>query len=94
MKENFVKSIQGHELEFIRLNNPDRYNIVINSPEYEGIIVTAKPDKDGMWSLTKPDDKPIEPFWLSEISLNIHDAIVENEEEPVDSSMSTNTGSL
>lgn len=85
MKEKFVKTIQGHELAFVKVQDPVQYSIMINSPEYEDITVVARQDKEGLWSLQKKNDEPLEPYWLNEISLDIHEAIVENEEEPIPS---------
>jgi hypothetical protein len=75
MQQTFMKRIQGHELQFNRLMYPVRYNILVKSEDAQGVKVTAQKDEKGMWNID--DDNT--PYWIPEISTEIHETIAQNE---------------
>lgn len=76
MKQIFVKTIQGHEVEFSRLLYPLRYQIFIRSANSNPTIVTLIKDTKQGWILANPDQAPA---WVNEMDAAIHNAIDENE---------------
>lgn len=74
MKNTFVKTIQGHQLEF-DLQVPGSYNVSPKNVEFKGALSIQK-DEKGMWNVNGTE--PI-PGWLNEISMYMHFAIEENE---------------
>ncbi|WP_018611553.1 hypothetical protein [Segetibacter koreensis] len=76
MQTSFIKIIQGHPLEFNRLLFPLRYNIVNKGLESSGLRISMEKDEKGIW---KVDTSIKLPSWFDEISLDVHNAIIENE---------------
>ena len=72
--ESFIKSIQGHQLEF----NKERigyYNVSPKNVEYKGVLSFQK-DERGVWNVNESENLP---GWFNEISMYVHFAIEENE---------------
>lgn len=80
MKQSFFKRLQGHELEFNRLMYPIRYNIIIKSPGYQGMNIIADRDDKGEWNINQTSDMP---YWIYEITSDIHETIAYNEQMAV-----------
>lgn len=76
MRQSFKKTLQGHELEFNRLLFPLRYNVLIKSTDKEGQRLIVEKDGNGTWNISSRDHVPC---WVWEISQDIHDTIVQNE---------------
>ncbi len=76
MQTSFKKNIQGHPLEFSRILSPLRYNIVNKDLDKLGMVVRMQKDDKGMWNAETTKNLP---FWFNEITLDIHNAIAENE---------------
>jgi len=75
MKQTFIKTIQGHQLEFNKQTHKNSYNISPISVEFKGVLSLQK-DEKGMW--TANSTQPL-PGWFNEISMYVHYAIEENE---------------
>ncbi len=75
MKQNFVKTIQGHQLEFNKQIHKECYNVLPTDFEFKGVLSLQK-DEKGMWIVN--DTQPL-PAWFNEISMYVHYAIEENE---------------
>lgn len=76
MKQSFVKTIEGHEAEFVRLLYPLRYNVFLRIVNANPMQVTLKKDGQGVWNLEEQNDLP---GWVNEITLPMQEAIEENE---------------
>lgn len=76
MKQTFLKTITGRTLEFNRLLYPLKYNILFHSFETPGIMIFVNKEDNGRWNIKSLENMP---WWVSEISPNIVDAINENE---------------
>jgi hypothetical protein len=76
MNQTFLKTIQGHDIEFSRLLYPLRYQIFIRKENSNPLVVTLKKDDKAVWHIDSPDKLP---DWVNEMSLPIHYAIDENE---------------
>lgn len=75
MKQTFVKTIQGHQLEFNKQVHRGCYNISPKNLEFKGVLSLQK-DEKGMWIVNETE--PL-PAWFNEISMQVHFAIEENE---------------
>ncbi|WP_018613917.1 hypothetical protein [Segetibacter koreensis] len=75
MKQNFVKTIQGHQLEFNKQVSRGSYNVSPKNVEFKGVLSLQK-DEKGMWNV---DESQLLPPWFNEISIYVHCAIEENE---------------
>jgi hypothetical protein len=74
MENTFIKTIQGHQLEF-SMQLPGNYNISPKNVDFKGVLSLQK-DEKGMWNVDST--KPL-PAWFNEISMHVHFAIEENE---------------
>ena len=74
MKNTFIKTIQGHQLEFKQVY-PTGYNVSPKNVDFKGVLSLQK-DERGMWSVNETE--PL-PAWFNEISMHVHFAIEENE---------------
>lgn len=74
MKQSFIKTIQGHQLEFNQVNSSG-YNISPKNVDFKGEL-SLKKDEKGMWNVNEAQSLPA---WFNEISLQVHFAIEENE---------------
>ena len=72
--ESFIKSIQGHQLEFNK-ESIGYYNVSPKNVEYKGVLSFQK-DHKGIWNVNESENLPA---WLNEISMYVHYAIEENE---------------
>jgi len=81
MKLSFVKTIQGHEMEFVRLMYPLRYEIYLRQVDQNPIKLTLKNDGKGAWNIEQEKELP---GWVNEITLPIITAIEENEAEAIE----------
>ena len=81
MKLSFQKTIEGHEVEFVRLMYPLRYEIFVRVVNANPLKLLIQKDSEGEWVVDKPNELP---GWINEISLAIQDAIEENEAEGTD----------
>lgn len=75
MKQTFVKTIQGHQLEFSRQDNRACYDICPKNVEFKCVLSLQK-DERGMWNVGETQRLPA---WFNEISMQVHFAIEENE---------------
>jgi hypothetical protein len=80
MKLSFIKTLQGQEIEFVRLMYPLRYDLFFRKMNANPMKVTMAKDSKGVWHLEKPNELP---GWVKELSLQIQHAIEENEADPV-----------
>lgn len=76
MKLSFVKTIEGHEIEFVRLQYPLRYNIFVRIANGNPFKLSMKKDSAGDWVIDEQNELP---GWINEISLPLQEAIEENE---------------
>lgn len=76
MKLSFVKTLEGHEIEFVRLMYPLRYTLFLRNINANPVKVTMTQDDKGVWNIDEPKELP---GWVNELSLQIQDAIEENE---------------
>jgi len=81
MKLSFVKTIQGHEMEFVRLMYPLRYDVYLRQLDANPIKLTLTKDEKGVWNT---DGENHLPGWVNEVSLPIITAIEENESEAIE----------
>jgi hypothetical protein len=81
MKLSFVKTIQGHEMEFVRLMYPLRYEVYLRQVDKNPLKLTLTNDDKGTWNFESENELP---GWVNEISLQIITAIEENEAEAVE----------
>lgn len=75
MRQNFTKTIQGHQLEFNKQLGIGSYNVSSKNVDFKSILLLQK-DEKGMWNVNETE--PL-PAWFNEISMYIHHAIQENE---------------
>lgn len=80
MRQTFLKTINGHTLEFNRLLYPVKYKLLFHSFETPGIIISVSKEEKGSWGINALENLPT---WVSESSSNILQAIHENESIPV-----------
>ena len=78
MKQSFVKTIQGHEIEFERLLYPIRYNVFVRNLNANPTLLVVEKDDEGSWSVAESASFP---FDITEISAGIIHAISANEME-------------
>ena len=78
MKLSFVKTIQGHEMEFVRLMYPLRYEIYLRQVDQNPLKLTLTNDGKETWNVEQENELP---GWVNEITLPIITAIEENEAE-------------
>jgi len=76
MKLSFVKTLEGHEIEFVRLLYPLRYDVYLRKLQANPIKMTCRPDDNGAWSIDNPSELP---GWVMELTLQIQEKIEENE---------------
>lgn len=76
MKQSFVKTIEGHEIEFVRLMYPLRYSIFIRVANSNPLMLAFKKNSEGSWVIDQPNELP---EWVNEISLPMQHVIEENE---------------
>jgi hypothetical protein len=74
MEQTFIKTIQGHQLEFNKQTTAG-YKVSPQNVELKEALSMQK-DERGMWNVSKNDHLPA---WFNEISTHIHLAIEENE---------------
>lgn len=82
MKQIFVKTIQGREVEFSRLLYPLRYKIFIRNSNANPTVITLIKDTKEGWIIVNPDQSP---EWFNNMNFDIQHAINENEAEAVSS---------
>jgi len=80
MKLSFIKTIQGHEMEFVRLMYPLRYDVYLRQVDKNPLKLTLANDGKGTWNIGQEEELP---GWVNEITLPIITAIEENEAEAV-----------
>jgi len=78
MKLSFVKTIQGHEMEFVRLMYPLRYEVYLRQVDQNPLKLTLTNDGKETWNVEQENQLP---GWVNEITLPIITAIEENEAE-------------
>ncbi|MEJ7684920.1 MAG: hypothetical protein WKG06_45160 [Segetibacter sp.] len=81
MKQSFIKTIQGHQLEFKQVNHAG-YIVSLKNVESKGVLYLQK-DERGMWNVNETEHLPA---WFNEISIQVHFAIKENENQEKNSS--------
>jgi hypothetical protein len=81
MKLSFIKTIEGHEVEFVRLMYPLRYNIFIRLVNSKPLKLTMKKEGEGIWEIVECD-KLLGP--VAELTMAIQEAIEENEADVID----------
>lgn len=85
MKQTFIKTIQGHQLEFNKQSHKACYTVSSTNVESKGVLSLWK-DEKGMWNVSEAQQLPA---WYNEISMYVHFAIEENETK-----INNNTGFL
>lgn len=75
MQQTFVKTIQGHEIEFVRLLYPLHYTLIIRAFNENPLKVRYEKDENNVWVVQSKEA----PGWVNEISHHIHEVIQENE---------------
>jgi len=75
MKHSFIKTIQGHQLEFNKQACKGCYKVSPANVEFNSVLSLEK-DEKGMWNVNETDHLPA---WYNEISMYVHYAIEENE---------------
>lgn len=78
MKLTFVKTLQGHEMEFVRLLYPLRYDIIIRILNANPIKMAVLKDTDDRWECENVEELP---GWVQDLCLPILSEINENESE-------------
>lgn len=58
MKQSFIKTIQGHQLEFKRQVNKGCYNVSPKDLEFNGVLSMQK-DESGIWNVNETQQLPI-----------------------------------
>ena len=81
MKLSFSTTIQGHEIEFVRLLFPLRYELYFGSVDNAPVKLTLEKDGEERWDISKSAERPV---WFNEISLAVQNAIEDNEAEQPD----------
>lgn len=81
MQQTFVKTINGHSIQFNRLLYPVQYCILNNDQETNGRRFLFEKDEAGVWTVNQTEQIP---EWLHEINLDIHHTIEENERNLAD----------
>ena len=81
MQQTFLKTINGHSIQFNRLLYPVQYCVLNNDPKSNGTRFLFEKNEDGIWTVNQTEQIP---EWLKEINLDIHNAIQENERTPAD----------
>ncbi len=76
MQHSFVKTLQGQEIEFIRLMYPVRYNVFLRILNANPFKLTCKKSDEGTWEIDEPKELP---GWVNELTLSIQNVIEENE---------------
>ena len=77
MKQTFLKSIDGFDLEFNKLLYPTRYQVVLKRPNRNPVIVTFNKSSDDEWMLA---DRDVEDFGdIEPILGEVTEAIYDNE---------------
>lgn len=90
MKQTFIKSIQGHQLEFYKQVYGAGYKVSPKNVDFKGVLSFKKDDK-GMWNVVETKHLPA---WFNEISMDVHLAIEENETKENNTSMFNQFGYL
>lgn len=80
MKLSFVKTLQGHEIEFVRLMYPLRYTLFLRNLNANPLKITMKKDEKGAWQVDEPKELP---GWVNELSLQMQNAIEDNEADAI-----------
>lgn len=76
MLQTFVKTINGHSIQFNRLLYPVRYCVLNSDWESNGMRFLFEKNETDTWAINQTDSIP---EWLKEIKSAIHSAIEENE---------------
>ena len=76
MQQTFVKTINGHSIQFNRLLYPVQYCVLNNDPKANGTRFLFEKNEGGIWTVNQTEQIP---EWLNEISLDINQVIKENE---------------
>ena len=76
MQQTFVKTINGHSIQFNRLLYPVQYCVLNNDPKANGTRFLIEKNEGGIWTVNQTEQIP---EWLNEISLDINQVIKENE---------------
>lgn len=79
MKQIFLKSIEGHQLQFCRLLYPIRYSVLVKTPQFRGSAFIINKKGKGQWEVESSADVP---NWFYEIDQEIYKVITENEANP------------
>lgn len=76
MKPAFVKTINGHEMEFVRLMYPVRYNVHVRILNANPITFDVEKNDDGEWNILEAVSLP---FPISDVAVDIKSTIASNE---------------
>lgn len=76
MQKTFLKTVEGHILEFNRFLYPVRYTVLLQRQFQTGIVIIVEKDPQEMWFINPLLQLP---GWVREITSNIFDVIAENE---------------
>ena len=76
MEVTFIKTIQGHQLNFFRQDFPEGYRISPKHIEPKESFLSLQKDDKGFWNV---EEQAHMPAWFNEISMHVHHAIEEFE---------------
>ena len=80
MQQTFYKTINGHKFEFNRLLYPISYHIFSKEIEAEVTMFSMAKDETGTWTIKESENLPL---WLSQMSTELQEVILENEASKV-----------
>lgn len=81
MKQSFTKTIEGHEIEFVRLMYPTRYELFCRIANSNPFKIAVEKDTNEAWNISSTAELP---GWFNEITLSVIEAIEENERDSSD----------
>lgn len=76
MEVTFIKTIQGHQLNFFKQDFPSSYRVSPKHIEHKEIFLSLEKDDKGFWNVKESEHLP---GWFNEISMHVHHAIEEFE---------------
>lgn len=80
MKLSFSKTLEGHEIEFVRLMYPLRYNIFSRVVDHNAFEISFIKDEQKGWIIDAQGELP---GWINEITLQIQELIELNEMDEI-----------
>ena len=72
MEVTFIKTIQGHQLNFFKQDFPEGYHISPKTAQQQEVLLSLQKDEKGVWNVNETE---LLPGWFNEISTHVYDAI-------------------